>query len=162
MEEGKMTRELQILSDDILTFYADIFCKGHLRQAKLQLDAQYINIRRRDSNLISLFAGGIIVLLAFFLFLIFSPSTAEVSSDWNEIYAGIDTYIFTIVICFVLFATGFAVQTFRYYNINYTFIFEIDHNYKLIHHQFYLVAVVLTFVWFACLTWQVAMVKLAP
>ena len=35
MEEGKMTRELQILSDDLLTFYADCFCKGNKRQAKL-------------------------------------------------------------------------------------------------------------------------------
>ena len=29
MEEGSMTRELQILSDDLLTFYADCFCKGN-------------------------------------------------------------------------------------------------------------------------------------
>ena len=29
MEEGNMTRELQILSDDLLTFYADCFCKGN-------------------------------------------------------------------------------------------------------------------------------------
>lgn len=29
MEEGKMTRELQILSDDLLVFYADCFCKGN-------------------------------------------------------------------------------------------------------------------------------------
>ena len=34
MEEGKMTKELQILSDDLLTFYADCFCKGNRSQAK--------------------------------------------------------------------------------------------------------------------------------
>jgi hypothetical protein len=34
MQEGKMTLELQILSDDLLQFYADCFCKGSLRQAK--------------------------------------------------------------------------------------------------------------------------------
>ena len=64
------------------------------------------------------------VLLAFFLFLAICP--APEGADWNEIYASIDTYIFTAVICFVLFATGFAVQIFRRFNINYTFIFEVD------------------------------------
>ena len=34
VEEGKMTRELQILSDDLLTFYADCFCKGNTRQGR--------------------------------------------------------------------------------------------------------------------------------
>ena len=33
IEDGKMTRELQILSNDVLNFYADCFCKGNLRQA---------------------------------------------------------------------------------------------------------------------------------
>ena len=55
----------------------------------------------------SFFGGGLIVLLAFFLFLAICP--APQGEDWNEIYAGMDTYIFTAVICFVLFAMGFAV-----------------------------------------------------
>lgn len=73
MEEGKMTRELQILSDDLLTFYADCFCKGNLRQAKTQLDAQYNEMRRKDSNLISFFGGGLLVLFSFFVFLVACP-----------------------------------------------------------------------------------------
>ena len=32
----------------------------------------------------------------------------------------------------------------------------------MIHHQLYRVALVFTFIWVACITWQVAMVKLAP
>ena len=74
MEEGKMTRELQILSDDLLTFYADCFCKGNLRQAKTQLDAQYNEMRRKDSNLISFFGGGLLVLFSFFIFLVACPA----------------------------------------------------------------------------------------
>jgi len=160
MQEGKMTRELQILSDDLLTFYADCFCRGNKRQAKTQLDAQYNDIRRKDSNIISFLMGGIIVLLAFFVFLAVSPTPQD--SDWNEIFASTDSYYFTAVICFILFSAGFAVQIFRKYNINYTFIFEVDQNYKLIHHQLYRIALIFFFVWFSCLTWQVAMVKLAP
>ena len=125
MEEGTMTRQLQILSDDLLTFYADCFCKGNLRQAKTQLDAQYNEMRRKDSNLISFFGGGLVVLFSFFVFLVACPS-AEEDADWNEIYAGMDSYYFTAVICFILFSTGFAIQIFRRYNINYTFIFEVD------------------------------------
>lgn len=159
MEEGKMTKELQILSDDLLTFYADCFCKGNRNQAKTQLDAQYNEIRRKDSNLISFFGGGCAILLSFFLFFCICPPVDN--PDWDEIFAGIDTYYFTAVICFILFSTGFAVQIFRRYNINYTFIFEIDQNYRLIHHQLYRIALIFSFVWLMCLTWQVAMVKLS-
>lgn len=161
MQEGKMTHELQILSDDLLTFYADCFCKGNTRQARTQLDAQYNDMRRKDSNTISFFGGGLLVMGSFFIFLCVC-STAGYAADWNELYAGIDTYYFTSVICFILFSTGFAVQIFRRHNINYTFIFEVDQNYKLIHHQLYRIALIFTFFWFSCLTWQVAMIKLAP
>ena len=109
MEEGKMTRELQILSDDLLTFYADCFCKGNVRQAKMQLDAQYNEIRRKDSNLISFFGGGLIVMASFFTFLVACPQDQGVDTNWAEIFTGIDTYWFTLVICFILFSTGFAV-----------------------------------------------------
>ena len=71
-----------------------------------------------------------------------------------------DTYYFTSVLCFIMFATGFAVQIFRRHNVNYTFIFEIDQNYKMIHHQLYKIALIFTFLWFFCLTWQIAMIKL--
>ena len=161
MEEGKMTRELQILSDDLLTFYADCFCKGNMRQARTQLDAQYNEMRRKDSNLISFFGGGLLVLFGFFLFLCCASSSNK-SDDWGMLFASMDIYYLTAVICFIMFSTGFAVQIFRRYNVNYTFIFEIDQNYKLIHHQLYRVALILAFIWFSCLTWQIAMIKLTP
>ena len=36
--EGKMGEELQILSDDLLKFYADCFCKGSIKSARNELD----------------------------------------------------------------------------------------------------------------------------
>ena len=74
--------------------------------------------------MISFFGGGCFILLTFFLFFCICPPAT--GADWNEIYAGVDTYYFTAVICFILFATGFCIQMFRRFNINYTFIFEID------------------------------------
>ena len=41
MDSGKMTRELQILSNDLLSFYANIFCKGNLKVARANLDGQH-------------------------------------------------------------------------------------------------------------------------
>lgn len=117
-------------------------------------------MRRTDSNLISFFGGGIVVLFTFFIFLVLCPD--DTHNHWQEIYAGMDTYYFTLVLIFILFAAGFAIQIFRRYNINYTFIFEVDQDYTLIHHQMYRIAISFCFIWFGCLTWQIAMVKLAP
>ena len=75
----------------------------------MQLDAQYNEIRRKDSNLISFFGGGLIVMASFFTFLVACPQDQGVDTNWAEIFTGIDTYWFTLVICFILFSTGFAV-----------------------------------------------------
>jgi hypothetical protein len=116
-------------------------------------------MRVKDSNLISFFGGGLVVLASFFVFLcVCPPSTSE--NNWDMLFSSMDTYYFTSVICFIMFATGFAVQIFRRYNVNYAFIFEVDQNYKLIHHQLYRIALIFTFFWFLCLTWQIAMIKL--
>ena len=48
MDSGKMTRELQILSNDLLSFYANIFCKGNLKVARANLDGQHDQIRAKD------------------------------------------------------------------------------------------------------------------
>ena len=41
MDSGKMTQELKILSKDLLSFYADIFCKGNIKEARANLDGQH-------------------------------------------------------------------------------------------------------------------------
>ena len=121
---------------------------------------QYNEIRRKDSNLISFFGGGLLVMSSFFVFLCVCPPASK--PDWTMLFSSMDTYYFTLVLTYILFCTGLAVQIFRRFNVNYTFIFEIDQNYKLIHHQLYRVALMLFFIWFLCLTWQIAMIKLSP
>ena len=37
--DGKMEPQLQILSDDLLRFYADCFCKGNTSSAREELDS---------------------------------------------------------------------------------------------------------------------------
>lgn len=41
MDRGKMTQELKILSKDLLSFYADSFCKGNLKKARANLDGHH-------------------------------------------------------------------------------------------------------------------------
>lgn len=78
----------------------------------------------------------------------------------TSFFAALDVYYFTYIIIFILFATGVNIQIFRKFSINYTFIFEIDQNYKLIHHQIYRVALSFCLIWFFCLAWTVGMIKI--
>ena len=112
--------------------------------------------------MINLFGGAIIILLSFLVFFVLCPTYGDTAPEWKHLYAATDTYYFTAVICFVLFGTGVAIQTFRKFKINYVFIFELDNHNKVIHHQIYRFALMFTFVWVLCLTWQVGMIKLAP
>ena len=84
----------------------------------------------------------------------------EGPKEWDELASGIDVYIFCFVIVFILFSVGAAIQIFRAYHVNYAFIFEIDQNNKLIHHQMYKVTLIFFFVWGFCFIWQIAKVKL--
>ena len=63
------------------------------------------------------------------------------------------------MITYIVFATGFCIQIFKSHQINYTFIFEVDHNYKLNHHQLYKVALMMLAIWLFCLTGHIARVK---
>lgn len=108
IEEGKLTKELQILSDDLLKFYALCFCKGSVSSARNLLDTQYNEIRRKDSNLISFFLGAIFLSLIMLIFLLaIRPSDGV--DHWSEIGDAVDIYYFTGVISFIVFSTGFAV-----------------------------------------------------
>ena len=111
--------------------------------------------------LISFFVGGIVTLMIILIFLMIIPQQSEdEKSHLDELTSSIEIYYFALLICFILAATGFCVQTFRKYNVNYAFIFEIDTHYRLIHHQLYRVAIIFSFIWFFCLVWQFLQIKL--
>jgi len=79
-EGGKTNEELMMLSDNILTFYADCFCKGSRVKARNKLDAQHNDIRKKDSDLISFFLGAWAVL---FIFLVFFLSVdSDDKKEW--------------------------------------------------------------------------------
>ena len=158
-----MSEELQILSNDLLTFYAECFCKRNLSSARSQLDQQQNQMRRNDLLLIALFGGMILMLLPLAIFLLLIPPQmrpGDTTDNWEQLSSGIEIYYFGLLIVFIIAATGFAVQVFRKYGVNYMFIFEIDQHYKLIHHQLYRLALIFGFIWFFCLVWQLLQLKL--
>ena len=87
--------------------------------------------------MIAFFLGATVAMITVLLFIALVPEERD-SGDrrkhLDELSSGIQVYYFTLVICFIIGATGVAVQVFRAYGVNYAFIFEIDQHYRLIHH----------------------------
>lgn len=107
---------------------------------------------------IAFFLGAcLITLIVLIYFAVIPPVGGQ--EEWNELQSSLDVYIVTFVVVFILFATGAAIQIFRLYSVNYAFIFEVDQNYKMIHHQMYKVALIFFFIWGFCWLWQMAREK---
>ena len=136
---------------DVKTFYAEIFCKGNLRKAGQELNELHNTIRRKDMALITCFSGmDFVLVIVMIFFCVIDPIDGH--NHWGEIFSNVETFILTAVIVFIMVAAAFCVQMFRKYGVNYQFIFELDHNYKMIHHQLYTLAIILFTIWLACLT----------
>ena len=137
--------------NDLKVFYAEVVCKGDVRAASLELNELHNRLRRKDLALLTFFGGmTAVMVLVLIFFIIIEPVDGH--DHWDEIFSNVETFIFTAVLVFIMFSAGFCVMIFRKYGVNYQFIFELDHNYKLIHHQFYALAMILLTIWIACLT----------
>ena len=159
-DDGSITTDLSTLSDNVLTFYADMFFKSQKNKARIALDTQHNKIRTKDATIMTFFLGATLVQLIFFVFFLTLPQYGDESDQWVELSSGIETYIVTFVIVFIIVATGVNIQVFRKYQVNYAFIFEIDQRAKIIHHQLYRLGLIFFFTWVFCFVWQIAKVKL--
>lgn len=133
-KDSKSNRDLRILSEGLLQFYADMFCDGSQSTGRKVLNAQHNRIRTIDAVIIALFLGAIIVMFSFLVFFIVMPDYDPNGQPWSELSSGIETFIFCFVIVFIIISTAVNIQIFRQCQVNYTFIFEIDTNHKVIHH----------------------------
>lgn len=90
-----------------------------------------------------------------------TPDSSATAENWLvKAGDGILVYYLVATGIYILFATGFCIQVFRKYQINYPFIFEIDQSYRLIHHQFYKLGLQASALWLFCLTAHIAQFKL--
>lgn len=67
---------------------------------------------------------------------------------------------FCFFFIYILFAVGFCIQVFVHYGVNYLYIFELDPQQKMTHHQLYKVGFVLLFIWSTCFSLSLMQVKL--
>ena len=89
----------------------------------------------KDLSLISFGVGAIsMLLLTLIFFWVVNPSDYPNPTGWNSFFGGLDSFYFTYILIFILVGVGINIMVFRMYSINYSFIFEIDQNYKMIHH----------------------------
>jgi hypothetical protein len=145
----------------LLKFYADCFHGGNRTAAKYQLNAQHNRIRARDSNVIAFSIGAMFMMLLMMVFFGFAPNHySKNQTGWLSFFAGEDSFIFIFVLIWVVFGTAANIYVFRSFGINYTFIFEIDQNYKLIHHQLARVGMILICIWAIFLTFSIVMIDI--
>lgn len=72
-DTGKGSQDLKMLTDSVLTFYADMFQKGSKKKARWILDAQHNKIRTTDAAIMTFFVGATLILLIFFIFFLALP-----------------------------------------------------------------------------------------
>jgi hypothetical protein len=143
-----------MLTRDLIIFYSRAFTDENTTLARKHLNRQNTSIRKSDAIVIAFCLGVLTFNVIVLLYL------CREGGDWqSELGAGIMIYYATGVMIYIVFATGLCIQVFKSYGINYPFIFEIDQNYRLTHHQIYKIGLCLSVVWLACLTGQIQSLK---
>lgn len=126
--------------------------------------SENVEMRRKDSNLISFFAGTLLVSVIITIFAIIVPSKEfslnKTHFDWNELVLTLPIFRFFFIVILALALIAMDVYFLRKYRINYMFIFGLDPTYKVTHVQLFRVAMMLLTVWMLCFMVQCFIVKL--
>ena len=119
-----------MLTRDLIIFYSKAFTRDNINLARKMLNKQNNRISAHDAIQISFWSGMCLVLLVVLVYIIVLCKAQR--DDWiQEIGSSSPIYYCTATVWYVVFAAGFCIQVFKSHSINYTFIFETDHNYKL-------------------------------
>lgn len=152
------SKDLAMLTRDLILFYSKAFTRDNIPLARRVLNKHSSRISAHDAIQISFWLGMCLVLLIVLVYIIILCDAKR--SDWiQEIGSSTPIYYCTGMITYIVFAAGFCIQVFKSHSINYTFIFEVDHNYKLNQYQLYKIALMMLTIWLICLTGHVAKVK---
>lgn len=81
-DKGRGAHDLKLLTSGVLKFYADMFCKSDVTEARRILDAQHNKIRTNDAVTMSFTAGGTLILLSFFIFFLILPQIGDKDDAW--------------------------------------------------------------------------------
>lgn len=97
-----------------------------LREAQIILNGDSNLMNRRDLCIISFFGGAIIfTLIVLIVFISLHPESFNNDNTklWTAVQHTNPIMRFCLMLCYILFATGFAISVFREYQINYLHIF---------------------------------------
>ena len=123
-------KDLAMLTRDLILFYSKAFTRDNIPLARRVLNRHSSRISAHDAIQISFWLGMCLVLFVVLVYIIILCEAKR--SDWiQEIGSSTPIYYCTGMITYIVFAAGFCIQVFKSHSINYTFIFEVDHNYKL-------------------------------
>ncbi len=112
----------------------------------------------KDAITSSFFWGMFLSLSVAIGVLLFVPGDVAFRSE--ALYAIVPVFRFTLILDVCLFGAALCVRIFRKYGINYTYVFQLDPNYRLREVQLEKLAIALLFMWLLCLFLQVATYKL--
>jgi EXS family len=91
-------------------------------------------MRRKDSNLLSFFAGTLLTSTLITIAALLVPGTPGKNKiDWQEILFTMPIFRFFFMLILALALISLDVYILRKYRVNYMFIFGLDPNYKVTH-----------------------------
>jgi hypothetical protein len=106
-------------------------------------------MRKKDSNLLSFFAGTLLITTFITIIALILPTadSKNYALDWDEIMFTMPLFRFVFMIILALFLISLDVYLLRKYRVNYMFIFGLDPHYKVTHIQLVRVAMMLLTIW---------------
>ena len=120
-------RELEDVIEALYKFFVVTLAKGDESKARHMLEAQNMEIRKVDAVRIAFLAGISLVLIIFSLFFAVLPTTKKDEKlAHKQLDSALTVYRFVFIFSYILLATGFCVQIFVKFNINYLYIFELN------------------------------------
>lgn len=114
------------LTHEIKEVVASFYTNNDLKLAEKMLEGEVNQISRKDLCQIAFLSGSIIVFvmsLAFAMVLQKDKFEHKESFVWAAIEAQNTSMRLCFIVCYILFATGFCIQVFREFHINYLHIF---------------------------------------
>lgn len=144
----------------VLEFFLVYITNGNERKARQILEKQKYEVRRSDAIMLwSLFSASSVMSIFAILFNFFRPPNDDEPVPY-DFFQPVDVmFRLSAIVTYILAATGFAIQVFNHYGINYLFIFECDPNIKMTHYQMYRLALLIFFAQISCLTFTLAQVS---
>jgi len=90
-------------------------------------------MRKIDAVIIAFFVGAICFMIPMIIFFIAISTRNDSDLDERCWLSSIPVFRLTFMIIFLIGASGFAIQMYKKFRVNYFYIFELDPNYKITH-----------------------------